>query len=219
MPECWSANAPKQNTLAMDSSVLLQIRAECGVSGCSLAGKAQLMTWRGRGGTIGMGAIAGDVGLDWVLCMPWRGCFMCPFVVAGLGFRYLRINFSDKFGHSFRNPFQTAFSSVDIFGLQFDWCVNLTPLPLVCMECVNIASWTPECNILLGFGALPRTEEDLEMADHIPLGVMGNVHKSVDRSLYPLKMTLPSNSSSHLSLSKNNLKTCFAKRMYTHKEC
>ncbi len=65
---------------------------------------------------------------------------MCPFAVAGLGFRYLRINFSKKFGHLSRTPLRTAFSSVDIFGLQSDWCVNLMPLPLVHMECVNNAN-------------------------------------------------------------------------------
>jgi hypothetical protein len=72
--------------------------------------------------------------------MLLRGCFMCPFVVAWLGLRYLRINFSDKFGHPFRNPSRTAFSSVDIFRLQSDWCVNLMPLPLVRTECMNNAS-------------------------------------------------------------------------------
>jgi hypothetical protein len=44
--------------------------------------------------------------------------------------------------------------------------------------------------------------QDPKMAYHIPLGVMGNVHKSVDECLYPLKMTLPSDSTSHLLLSK-----------------
>jgi hypothetical protein len=40
------------------------------------------------------------------------------------------------------------------------------------------------------------------MADRILSGVMGNIHKSVDGSLYPLKIMLPSNSTSHLLLSK-----------------
>jgi hypothetical protein len=61
---------------------------------------------------------------------------MCLFAVTGLGFRYLRINFSDKFGHPFRNPLQTAFSNVNIFGLQNDWCMNLMLLPLMHMECM-----------------------------------------------------------------------------------
>ncbi len=65
---------------------------------------------------------------------------MCLFVVAELGFIYLRINLSDKFVHPFRNPLRMTFSSVDIFGLQSDWCMNLTPLPLVRMECMNNAS-------------------------------------------------------------------------------
>ena len=59
-------------------------------------------------------------GFGHVLLMPCSGRFMCPFAVAGLGFRYLRINFSVKFGHPFRKPFRTAFSSVDIFGLHND---------------------------------------------------------------------------------------------------
>ncbi len=57
-------------------------------------------------------------GFGRVLLMPCLGRFMCPFAVAGLGFRYLRINFSFKFGHPFRKPFQMVFSSVDIFGLH-----------------------------------------------------------------------------------------------------
>ncbi len=202
MPECWSVNALKQNILTMDSSVSSHIRAGRKISGCCLAGKAPSMTWRCRGGNIGTGAIDDVVGFGWVLCMPWRGHFMCPCVVAGLGFRYLSINFSDIFGHPFRDPLRTAFSSVDIFGLQSDWCMNLAPLPFVCMECMKNASWTPECNVQLGCGAHSRTGEDCDRADCIPSGVMGNVHKSVDGSLYPLKITLPSNLTSHLLLSK-----------------
>ncbi len=53
-----------------------------------------------------------------VLLMPCLGRFMWPFAVAGLGFRYLRINFSVQFGHPMRKPFSTAFSSVNIFGLH-----------------------------------------------------------------------------------------------------
>ena len=151
--------------------------------------------------------------------MPCRGRFMCSFAVAGLGFRYLRINFSDKFGHPCRNPLRTALSSVDIFGLQSDWCVNLMPMPLVRMECVNDASQTPECNVLLGCKAHSRTGKDCERVDCIPLGVMGNVHKSVDRSLYPLKITLQKKLNFTRIVVKNNTTPHFAKQMYALERC
>jgi hypothetical protein len=54
------------------------------------------------------------------LFIPWRGLFICPFAVAGLGFKYFRINFALIFGHPLRNPFRTAFNIVDIFGLHKD---------------------------------------------------------------------------------------------------
>ncbi len=54
----------------------------------------------------------------------------------------------------------------------------------------------------MGCVARLRTGEDCERGDRIPLGGMGNVHKSVDGSFYPLKITLPSNLTSHLLLSK-----------------
>jgi hypothetical protein len=40
----------------------------------------------------------------WVLQMPWRGCSMWPFAVAGLGLRYLRNNFFIIYGHPLRSP-------------------------------------------------------------------------------------------------------------------
>ena len=74
-----------------------------------------------------------------VLFIPWRGRFICPFAVAGLGFKYFRINFTLTFGHPSRNPFRTAFNSDDIFGLHNDWCANFTAFTLVLIECVNPA--------------------------------------------------------------------------------
>jgi hypothetical protein len=69
---------------------------------------------------------------------------MCPFAVCGLGFKYLRINFSLMPGHPFTKPHLVAFNRVEIFGLHKDWCANLTALALVTTECVNIAraGWT-----------------------------------------------------------------------------
>jgi hypothetical protein len=52
-----------------------------------------------------------------VLLIPCLGLFICPFAVAGLGFKYFRINFSLMFGHPLRNPFRTAFNNVEIFWI------------------------------------------------------------------------------------------------------
>jgi hypothetical protein len=82
-----------------------------------------------------------------VLSMPCLGCFICPFAVAGLGFKYFRIKFSLMFGHPFRNPLQTAFKGVNIFGLHKDWCVNITALTPVLIEWVNVA--TSYCLVLV----------------------------------------------------------------------
>ena len=82
--------------------------------------------------------LAAVVGL--VLWIPCWGHFMCPFVVAGLALRYLRINVSVMFGHPLRNPFCTTLRRVDILGLHNDWCANLTALERVCTECVNDAT-------------------------------------------------------------------------------
>ncbi len=137
-----------------------------------------------------------------VLCMPCRGRFMCPFAVAGLGLRYLRMSFLVMLGQPFRKPLRTAFSRVEIFGLQSDWCANLIPLLCVRTECVNDARLTPSCNVCFGCRAQSTKGGGHERVDCIPAGVIGNVHKSVDGSLYPCKITFPSYSTSHLSLSK-----------------
>ncbi len=86
-----------------------------------------------------------------MLLIPCRGRFMCPFAIAELGFKYLRIIFLLMPGHPFKKSRLVAFNRVEIFGLHKDWCANLTALALVIMECVNIAraGWT------VGWGARP----------------------------------------------------------------
>ena len=81
--------------------------------------------------------------------MPW--VLMCPLDVAGLGFKYLRINFLLMPGHPFKKPHRVTFNRVELFGFHKDWCANLTALALVVTECVNIAraGWT------VGWGARP----------------------------------------------------------------
>ena len=120
------ANAPKQNTFAIDSSSSSPIRfgrfvvfcTGCGCSAIYASGTAIIFSC---GGKLMIGTLSiplSPLGLGHVLLMPWRGLFMCPFAVAGLGLRYFRINFLVKFGHPFRKPFRTAFNSVDNFGLH-----------------------------------------------------------------------------------------------------
>ena len=112
--------------------------------------------------------------------MPWRGRFMWPLAVAGLGFKYLRISFLEMLGHPFRKPFCVALRSLDIFGLHSDWCANLTLLALVAMEWAKTATCltgsdlaaSPAC---LGVGAA---------------GLMGMVHRSVAGSLRPCSIIL-----------------------------
>ena len=100
MPVFSSANAPKNNSLAIVSS-LMSLCAQCfGV----------------------------------VLRMLCRGCFMCPFAVAGLGLIYFSISFSEMFGHPLKKPFCVALRSVDIFGLHRDWCANFSLFACVEIE-------------------------------------------------------------------------------------
>ena len=83
-------------------------------------------------------AVAGRCGLFRVILIPCFGRFMCPFTVAGLGFKYLRINVSLMPGHPFKYLCCVAFNKVEFFGLHYDWCANLTALARVVTKCVNI---------------------------------------------------------------------------------
>ena len=88
---------------------------------------------------------------------------MCPFAVAGLGLRYLRINSSLIFGHPLRNPLRVALINLEIFGLHKDWWENLTLFARVNMEWAKAATCRSSG---VGSGACGR-------------GVSGSVHKSV----------------------------------------
>jgi hypothetical protein len=146
IPLFLSANAPNTNTFAMDPSLSSTIRVgRCGLysdEDCSenitdVCSELSLPLNTGCSGTTTSGCVAFCRGV--VLLIPWRGRFICPFAVAGLGFKYLRINFTLTFGHPSRNPFRTALSIVEIFGLHNDWCANFTAFTLVLIECVNPA--------------------------------------------------------------------------------
>jgi hypothetical protein len=72
-----------------------------------------------------------------MLHMPWQGRFMCPFAMAGLGFKYFNPNFLLMLGHPWMNPRQIALRSMEIRGLPNNWRANLTVFTLVLMEWVN----------------------------------------------------------------------------------
>jgi hypothetical protein len=149
-----------------------------------------------------------------------------PFAVAGLGFKYFRINFALIFGQPSRNPFRTAFNIVDNFGLHKDWCANFTAFTLVLIKCVNPAiDWcgaqpkqgpgrgrvfTLMGPRVMAFSTAFRSWMHVFRAEAafsctcgpckvIPGvvhsftgdGTMGRVHRSVDGSLYPRRMSFP----------------------------
>ncbi len=62
---------------------------------------------------------------------------MCPFAVAGLGFKYCNTNFLLMLGHPWMNPRQIALRSMEMRGLPNNWWANLTAFTLVLMEWVN----------------------------------------------------------------------------------
>ncbi len=105
-PEWQSVKAQKQKILSIVSLQLSSIKvgtACCGkyagtLAPSMLAGGALLLMGEAR--LLGDGAFLGRV-----ILIPCRGRFMCHSVIAGLGFRYLRIRFLDKLGTPFEEPF------------------------------------------------------------------------------------------------------------------
>jgi hypothetical protein len=77
---------------------------------------------------MGMGAMPFFDVLGIVLWIPWRDLFMCPLAVAGLGFRYFRINFLFMFEHPFKNPKinQHTHSYGIIFGVWVHFVYPIT---------------------------------------------------------------------------------------------
>ncbi len=121
IPLFLSANAPNPNTFAIDSLLSSPIRCGCSEYITELCSELSPILPTGCIGTVVSGIRTGGcVRLGVVLLILWRGRFICPFAVAGLGFKYFRINFSLIFGHPFRNPFRTAFDNVEICGLHND---------------------------------------------------------------------------------------------------
>ncbi len=126
-PECLSANAPKQKMFATISSQPSAMIAGTACPGIQPGPGSPIILGGGTCAILGWLAKGGPCFCR-VLLIPWRVCFMWPFAVAGLGLRYLRISFSDRFGQPFRKRLHTAFNNVEIFGLHNDWCANLPHL-------------------------------------------------------------------------------------------
>ncbi len=126
--------------------------------------------------------------------------FHVAFTVAGLGLRYRRMSLSGIVGHPLRKPLCVAFNRVEILGLHKDWCANFTALARARTECTNVAILRPGCTLdgtRRGCGAQPiqgpvrgkgGIVAKLGEVHSLLIGI-GSVHKSVDRSLYPVKIT------------------------------
>jgi hypothetical protein len=91
-----------------------------------------------------------------VLRNPCNGLFIWPFAVAGLGFKYFRINHLLMLEHPWRKPRLTAFRRVVMGGLPSDWWANFTAFMHICTKCVNVAmaGWVPGEVLVCGMGTV-----------------------------------------------------------------
>ena len=124
-----------------------------------------------------------------MLLMPYRGRFMHPFAVAGLGFRYFNIISSEMYGHPLRKPRRVALRSLDILGLHNAWCWNFILFALVLIECANMAEWTPDVAVPSGHGRLRKL--GLHRISSVLRPKIGNNHRSVFGSLCPRNIVTP----------------------------
>ncbi len=119
-----SVKAATQKTLAID--LLLGIMCAlwwapyagpgkgCGASKTGKTGEKICGT--GTGASRVLGPCGGDFGF--VLLIPFFGLFICPFAVAGLGFKYFVTSSLPILGHPMRKPLRNAFKRKEIFGLH-----------------------------------------------------------------------------------------------------
>ena len=127
-----------------------------------------------------------------VLRNPCRGLFIWPFAVAGLGFKYFRINCLLMLGHPRRKSRLTAFRRVDMGGSPSNWWENFTAFMRLCIKCMNVAmaGWVPGEVLVCGMGTAG-------------MALNGSIHRSVDGFLYPVEIIRPSYHTSHF-LSSNH---------------
>ena len=215
-PLCLSAKAPKQNTFAIDvSSSSSPIRFGIAVP-CITGGWGRWIVTACSGGLVKWWlasptgcTVADFIGFGVVLLIPCWGHLICPLAVAGLALRYLFMSFSLRFGHSSRKTLQTALRRVDIFELHNNWCANLTAFAIVLKECVKLATCgTSSCAsdgtvmFFLGGRMTSRNDGDfvgftMDFVSCLLPALIGSVHRSVDGSFLPVKITFPLYHTSH----------------------
>jgi hypothetical protein len=103
--------------IANDVKVGLGVGDVINVDGRYEAGHDGSWTWIRR-------SMRGIFGV--VLQSPLRGRFMCPFDLAGLGWRYLATAILERWGAPRRKPRRMAASNDDLNGLHRLWCISLT---------------------------------------------------------------------------------------------
>jgi hypothetical protein len=126
----------------------------CWLCNVRMIWKSHRHAWRhllGRGIPVVLGKLAVQKALLKAMVLGWLawwvaccGCLgvvasYALFAVAGLGFRYLVTPFAVILGYPLRLPRLIAFNSVEIQGLQRDWCVKFTLFALVLTVCVKHA--------------------------------------------------------------------------------
>ncbi len=104
-----SVKALKQKTLAIDSS-----------SGIMLHQKLARLAAQSLGLVLVPHVFWAPVGVFFgcVLLIPFFGLFMCPFAIAGLGFKYFVASSSLILGPPLRKPLHNAFKREVIFRLH-----------------------------------------------------------------------------------------------------
>ncbi len=129
-----------------------------------------------------IGIIIGGARLLWrrrVLRMPFLGCFMWPFAVAGLELRYFVIPLAVRFGHPLRYPHQMAFSRVEICGLHKDWCAKRMLFALVCTVCMKKEIWTAGWAWASATTGAANWRTQFACWEVMPWDPNGRVHKSI----------------------------------------
>jgi hypothetical protein len=140
--------AETEYTFAMDS-LLSSVMMIGRVTSCIAGGTSSILPVSLSTSTRGdMGNVYLSLGV--VLFIPYCGCFIHPFAVAGLGLRYFSIISSEIYGQPLRKLFLVAFNNLDILGLHNAWCWNFTLLARVVIECVNMAACTFGVAVLSG---------------------------------------------------------------------
>ncbi len=117
---------------------------------------------------------------------------MWPLAVAGLGLRYFATPMAVRLVHPLRYLQQMVFKSVEILGLQKDWCENWMLLALFCTVCMQNAMFWELCAWVLAQSGVANRVMALwlwwAVVRRVP---RWRVHRSVIWSLLPIKIMFP----------------------------